>query len=171
MRFANDQNGALGQLSWPEFEQSATIGFRRALNALKKSYADDEKLARAHFSDHIHGAVAEKFVSKALGVPWPAHLVPNRELGDMLSRSGTPLEVRTTEHLDGHLLIHTDDLDHHVAILVVGKHPNLLLAGWLRVSDGKQPQFWGNPRFSRPCWAIPRVQVIPFAQNKDRVRL
>jgi hypothetical protein len=148
-------------LEWAEYEEAAYVGFRRAALATKLALSDDEAQARPHFGAHIDGAIAEKVVSKALGLYWPAHLRPNRSLGDLELRGGMKVEVRHTHRANGGLPIHAGDPDDHLAVLVRGRFPTFEVAGGRYVVEGKSPSYW-RADLERPCFLVPSSDLYPI---------
>jgi hypothetical protein len=88
----------------------------------------------------------------------------DREEGDI----GTKVQVRTTSHRKGHLLIHPEDPDDHAYILIVGEMPTMYAAGWLRARDAKKKEWWREPQKGRPCFMVPQSALRDVPDRRKR---
>lgn len=100
---------------------------------------------------HIQGAAAEAAVAKYLNRWWSGAL-NNLGAADV----GQHLQVRSTQHEKGCLILHRPDPDDHYFILAVGRAPTFRLAGWIRAAAGKDESFWRDPKGGRPAFFVPQ---------------
>lgn len=92
----------------------------------------------------VESSIAELGVARWLGLEWH----PNTE-GALYPRPpdvGSRVEVRWTKWLSGHLLVHDDDPDERIMVLVVGAHPRMRVRGWTTGWYGKRPYWNDTPR-------------------------
>jgi hypothetical protein len=55
---------------------------------------------------------------------------------------GSRLEVKWTKYDNGSLIINKTDRDNDVAVLVTGRSPVYMIAGWIPIKMARQPQFF-----------------------------
>ena len=55
---------------------------------------------------------------------------------------GSRLEVKWTKYDNGSLIINKTDRDNDVAVLVTGRSPVYMIAGWIPIKMARQPQFY-----------------------------
>ena len=100
-------------------------------NSLPEPYGTPD---RSLFDNDVDSCGAEMAVAKAFGVYWNTFPVDFRDLpGDVAN-----VEVRSTKHLNGHLIVHDRDKDDRPFVLVRGTMPKYELAGWIMGKDAKQ---------------------------------
>jgi hypothetical protein len=109
------------------------------------------------WTDHILGACAECAVAKVTDNYWYG------SLGDMKARDVDEYQVRSTELSEGCLLVHEEDQDDHVFILVTGVPPRLRIQGWTCGREAKKKEFW-TTRFSAPAFFAPQSILLPMDQ-------
>lgn len=74
-------------------------------------------------------------------------------------------QIRSTRHETGRLLIHPEDRDEQIFVLVIGALPTYRLVGWMRASDAKRPEWWDEEKMWRcPCWAVPQDALHAFGE-------
>jgi hypothetical protein len=105
----------------------------------------------------IEACLAELAVAKAYNLYWE-RLARNPAAlrGDVAE-----LQVRSTWREDGSLILHHEDPDDAIFILVTGRAPTFDIRGWIRGSDGKEERWWrtgdGRPAFFVPQSALNRA--------------
>ena len=117
-----------------ELAHAAMAGCQRRIASLKKdrpqAYGAEDR--KNYWQIDIIGMMAEYAVAKAIDRHWqPA---TNKRLAD-LPGDVSNLQIRSTEHLDGHLFLHPQDKEASYILCVV-KQQKVLLAGWIGKSDG-----------------------------------
>jgi hypothetical protein len=129
-----------------ELAHAAMAGCQRRIASIKRGrpqvYGAGER--KNFWQIDIIGMMAEYAVAKAFDKHWqPA---TNQRLAD-LPGDVSDLQVRSTEHRDGHLFIHPDDKPAKYILAVVAER-HVLLAGWCEKEHGsvlgvmKSPDTW-----------------------------
>lgn len=72
------------------------------------------------------------------------------------------LQVRHTQHEDGHMIVHDRDKDHDPFILVTGSIPKLTLRGWLYGKDCKKPEYYRTEGVRHPAYFVPQSELKPL---------
>lgn len=119
----------------------------------QQAYGASDELIKSIGAD---GFAAELAVVEALGITnhTPSFIGSDKpDVGNY--------DVRQTQYSKGKLILHPNDKDDRITILVTGKSPVFILRGWIRNKDGKQERFWGtfpnNP--DRPAFIIPQYDL------------
>jgi len=112
---------------------------------------------RIRWADTMHGLMGEIACSEMSNLAWtPGSL--HVSTGDV----GKKIEVRTTEHHDGHLHIYENDADDGIFVLMTGDYPTFRFAGCLmKGRDGKRPEWWRS-NGNLPCWWVPQSALGPL---------
>lgn len=142
-------------LDWQECITAAQIGCRRHVTALKKGRENTKGGEHdEHWDQHIRGALGECAVAKAINRYWQPYIgkIDKVDLGD--------LEIRTTKHPSGRLIIRKEDSIDANWVLVRGHfreddglHYNIV--GWIRGVDGKKDEHWADPTGdNRPAYFV-----------------
>ena len=136
---------------------AATIGIRRHVQALVRgrSQAFGCKVEES-WQCNIVGALGEMVVAKALDRYW------NGDVGPLGRSDVGPYQVRTTPHVDGHLIVTDKDRDDDVFILVTGIEPAFVIRGWLYGRDAKRPEFIED-RGRGKRFFVPQAALRSFA--------
>lgn len=148
------------RLTRAEVLQAATAGLHRQLDSLFEGR--DETVpgigeGAAGWGRHIEAACAELAFAKAIGRYWDGSLWRFR--GDANGDVGL-YQVRSTTHLDGHLILRAHDRDQDRFVLVVGVAPELRIVGAITGRDGKSDAFVRDPGGrGRPCWYVPQSEL------------
>lgn len=119
---------------------ATTIGAWRQLDNARRS--DAHGFTGNGHDAHIDGALAELAVAKALNVYWSGVRADPFDLpGDC-----GHLQVRSTRHRSGKLIVHPTDPDECAFVLVIASPPSqFLLAGWAYAADAKSDRWWADP--------------------------
>lgn len=147
-------------LSWAEVAIAARIGEARTLrNRAKGNGHRHGKAGGADWTTDIEAACAEWAAAKALGVYMPIAVSPEDDRhGDL----GYGLHVRHSERADARLILHRDDADDGLFILVTGTSPTFALPGFLRGADGKLDRWWSDPTGNdRHAFFVPQSELHP----------
>lgn len=122
----------------------------------------DGKVLKNSIDIDVQGAKSELAVSKALGLKWDGAFLSD-ELWKIWRNVGHDvqhLEVRSTRHQNGRLILHPDDVDESPFILVLAHaDPIFELAGWYLGKDGKKDEWWADVGYGRPCYFVPRNKM------------
>lgn len=107
--------------------------------------------SNAGWQVNCDGAAGEMAVAKWLDVFYDGNL------GNFKARDAGPLEVRTTALESGCLIIHPEDRDDGVFVLVLShKSPTFILRGWLRGAEAKAKKYWKEGQKGRPAFFVPQ---------------
>lgn len=129
------------------------IGWARRLVGIDKSgtYDIDNQNPRLLAQD-LKSAYAELAVAKYTEAYW------NGNLQNFKAADAGKLQVRSTDHENGSLIIHRNekDKDEDIFVLAVTNEIRLgevkvKLMGWILGEDGKRGRFWKKPREDRPA--------------------
>jgi hypothetical protein len=147
------------QLSAPELFQCALVGVMR--QCLNIKHGRDRRPAYGAPTDqswnlHVEGAAGECAVAKHLGLYWTGNI------GDLRADDVGTIQVRTRRRHDYDLLLHPEDPDDRVFILVTGRAPSFQIHGWIRAVDGKQKGWWKDPAGDRPAYFVPQSALRPM---------
>lgn len=106
------------------------------------------------------GALGEVALCKALGVYWTP-TVNSFHSPDVLR-----LQIRTTNHPSGRLIVRSADADDEAFVLVclVGTN-EYQFPGWLMGFAAKQPKWFTDAKNGRePAYFVPRADLQPIAE-------
>jgi hypothetical protein len=112
---------------------------------------------------HIEGAVAEVALAGATQFEYTGNL------GDFTAADVGHLEIRTTDHPRGRLILQKRDADAAVFLFarIWWQHPKpplVQLVGWIHGRDGKQPAYWWDAGQGpdRLAYYVPDHKLHPF---------
>ena len=113
--------------------------------------------------------LAELAVAQYLDLPWRSELV--EDLSEKPPDVGDDVEVRWTQHKQGHLILHDPDHDDRSFVLVCGKK-GMRLMGWTLGEDGKNSSYQGHARARNigDYW-VPAADLHPMYQLRSRITL
>jgi len=148
------------RLDWHEVFHAASCGVLREIQARKNGKRTRFE-SRDSWGTNIEGACAELAVSRLIGCYWHAIVAdPNGLPGD-----AGPLQIRSTPHDDGHLVVYDTDPDQAIFVLVIGTVPVFVVRGWMQGSMAKRSQWW-RPEGKAPAYWIPQSELRPMSQIK-----
>ena len=137
---------------------ATAIGAERQLRGI---YDHTDRLGKTGpgWDGHIQGVAAELAVAKARGLYWDAHLTSYKD-----ADVGDNVEVRSTHHRRGRLIIKPNDNPGRIYVLVVGTAPKLDIAGWTFGADVMIDDNWKAVITERPepCWWVSQHQLQPW---------
>lgn len=93
------------------------------------------------FGPDVDGAIGEKAVAKFLNRYWSATCV--KDLKSIGGDVGKGVEVKTSGHLNAHLMVPKDAADDAAYVLVIADPPRYTLRGWILGRNGKRAE-WGR---------------------------
>lgn len=112
---------------------------------------------------HMQGAAAECALAKYLGIFWSG------ALGELRAKDVGLYQVRSTQLLDGRLIMHPTDCDDDVFVLAIGKAPTFRLRGWIRARQGKRQHYWSDPsRKGRWAFFVPQDVLQEMPPRRER---
>lgn len=109
------------------------------------------------FQHHIHGAIGEYAVARALNVCWsPAVGRLDTESGDLPGN----WHVKTTTRAKGSLIVRPHDPEAMIYALVVVQLPVAVFVGSISGLDARQPEYWRDVNLAagihRAAWFVPQ---------------
>jgi hypothetical protein len=112
---------------------------------------------------NIEGACGEIVVAKWRGEYWEGS-VDQFEGGDV-----GKLQVKTTKHPEGCLLLRENAKDGEIFYLLTGEAPRFVIRGWAYGWEVKQDKYWRELKNGRPgAWFIPQ-SVLHEPEKELRV--
>ena len=110
----------------------------------------------------VGAAEAELVVAIGLRLPWSSAFV----LGG--PDVGSDLEVRWTHRARGRLIVHDDDPNDYLGVLVIGapseRQHAYLIAGWLEIALAKRRRFIDVPRAGGRAYFVPQSELRPIEE-------
>lgn len=148
-------------LTWAEVAIAARIGEARTIgNRAKGNGHRHGKAPGADWAADIEAAAAEMAAAKGIGVYMPIAVSASEDRdGDL----GYGLHVRHSDRDDARLILHPDDQDVGLFMLVVGRSPVYRLAGFIEAVNGKIERWWADPTGNdRPAFFVPQSELQPI---------
>lgn len=145
-------------LTWSEAMQAALVGVMRQIQNLKAARRDSygaDVMTLDGWGIHIEGAGGEMAVAKVRDRFWGG-------VGVFRGADVAGLQVRTGARPTHRLIIHPEDLDAAVFVLVTGRLPTYTVKGWILGADAKRPEWWEDPTGSRPAFFVPQAALNPM---------
>ena len=143
-------------LTYPEVMQAAQVGIMRLVGNMKRGLSDKFGTREVdRWGVDIEGACGEMATAKYLGHYWSG------SIGNFYAADVGKLQVRTTQYANGHLIVHSEDSDDHVFILVTGKAPAFSIHGWIAGAEAKSDKWW-TERTGRPAFFVPGIELAPI---------
>ncbi len=139
-------------LEYFELIKASQVGMLRHVQDLKKGYKDAYGAqAKDGWQLDIEGALGECAVAKAFDIYW------NGAVGKLSAPDVGKLQVRTTHHMDGRLILHDKDKDEDIFILVTGVNGKYILRGWISGKHGKDALYLSDPtKKGRQAYFVPQ---------------
>jgi hypothetical protein len=145
-------------LSQEEVEIAAMIGCRRRAESKARGRIDNHGLGKADlWAIDIEGAAAEMAYCKFRGKFWSGSV--NSFKGP---DCGQNVQIRSTHHDYGCLIIRHQDSDNDIYVLLVGVCPTFTICGWIKGVDGKSEEFAQSPNGRPPAFFIPQHKLTKF---------
>jgi hypothetical protein len=148
---------------------AAQAGIMRRISAMQRNRSEPhgKPANKDYWGSDIESCGAEAAVAKYFGLYWDA--VASGKLS-ALNGDVQGLEVRSTSHPNGRLILHNTDKDESPYILVRGEIPEFQIIGWMYGKDGKQMEFWEG-RTGRPAFFIPENKLRPIEELEKMIKL
>lgn len=153
--------GSVLCLSPAELTHAIEVGKGRSAYALTNNCNPRNGQSVFDSEDHnIIGAIGEKAVATFFWLPWD---------GDVGRPGGLDVggyQVRSTTYERGSMILHPEDKDEHIFILVIVDFVltgRCRIVGWMRGSEGKQAKYWDATK-PHPAYFIPQDELhsLPF---------
>ena len=102
--------------------------------------------------EEILGACGEMSVAKAVNLYWSPSVNTFHREPDIAPN----IEVRTTHHDNGCLIVRDNDADDRNYFLVTGEPPVFHVRGWLRGSEARKDEWSIDPHSLRKAFFVPQ---------------
>lgn len=104
-------------------------------------------------------ALAEATVADLLGLEWDQGDTPDKGVD-----VGENIGLRHTCLAHGSLIVHPEDRDDCVQVLVTGTTHPLTVVGWIPNRDAKLPEYWREKGVRFPAFFVPRKALRPIEE-------
>lgn len=163
----------LVRLTAEQEEFAVSVGKRR--HACHRDAARPDPVVRPNTGPLIdeQGACAELAVAFGLGVAWDGQYLPLEkwERWRLCGTDVSGVEVRSTTHATGSLILHPKDKDEAPFVLVTcPERPLYRLVGWCWGREGKRPSLWRDVGYGRPCYYVKQRLLRPLAELRAALR-
>jgi len=141
------------ELTPAEMMQGAMAGCMRQVENIKIGRVDAHGAGiDMGWQLHIEGALGEMAVAKQQGLYWAGK-------GAFRGDDAGCIQVRSTTHDKGRLILHREDADHDIFYLVTGICGKYMVRGWIIGHEGKQEKYWTDPDTGRPAFFVPQEDL------------
>ena len=142
------------ELTKPELMVAGLVGNMRSIASLGNLTQNKHSPTDSQWQIDVDGAAAEMAFAKWLNVYY-APSVNTFKAPDV----GT-MQVRSTKHEHGKLIIRGNDVKDEIVVLVVNRMPTYIMAGWIRTADAKQDKYLYDPNGKgSPAWMVPQTDL------------
>lgn len=135
--------------------------------AMKRIYEIDatpDWKSRYDHSCNFHDMIAQQ--AEAIGAEMAVanyfnflNFDPSKSLFKETADVGANLEVRWTKYENGQLIVYPNDRASDIAILVTGKSPTYVIAGWIPISVARKPKYKHR---SQETWWVTQINLQPI---------
>lgn len=106
--------------------------------------------------EELIGVAGELAVAKYRG----QFFIPGINTFHCKSDCGSDIEVRSTSHPDGHLIVRDNDSPGRRYVLAVVDGKGIRLAGWMTGENARRPEWRrASKRSDRPAWWVPQEEL------------
>lgn len=88
----------------------------------------------------------------------------NGALGNLKADDVSSIQVRTRTKHSYDLIVHPDDPDEKVFVLVTGLPPRFRVHGWAIGAFCKDMKHWKDPAGGRPAFFVPKSELIQMSE-------
>ena len=128
--------------------------FRQLQNLMKKRKPRYGVNDKSDWQIHIESCLGELCVAKHLNIFWSG------KLGILSPGDVGEIEVRHTQGAKNRLIVHKEDLDDSIFILVTGYNGKYAIPGWIYAHEAKDDRFWQDPTGNRRyAYFVPQTQL------------
>ena len=129
------------------------VGGMRRVRSIVDGANQYKHAQRSDWATDVDGAAAELAVAKYLNVYWRPG-VNTYKAPDV-----GVLQVRSTMHPTGHLIVRPNDADTDTFIFVVCAPPRYLLVGAYLGAEAKVDEFFHTSHDEADCWWVPQARL------------
>jgi hypothetical protein len=148
------------QLDPSQIMLAATAGIQRQVEAIKRGIPHAYGTSNSNcWHVDIEGALAEYALSLFLDVSWNGQ---GKYYGAPDIGNVAGVDVRSTQHENGRLIIHEANDDNRVFWLLTGFRGLYVVRGWIWGWEGKSQQYWTDPTGkNRAAYFVPQSALRP----------
>ena len=141
------------ELKGYEMMQGALCGIMRQLTNLKKGHKNAHGLGNGKdWQVNVEGALAEMALAKFLDVYWTN--------GEFRAPDVGVVDVRSTHHMNGCLIVHDEDDSGRVFWLLTGENGKYTIRGWMYGYEAQNKEkYWKDPVGGRPAYFVPQSDL------------
>jgi hypothetical protein len=125
---------------------------------MDSTYTKDKNLHEL-IAQYAEALGAEWIVAKYLQADYDPFISKHKEAADVLSPTGSQIEVRWTKYVAGQLIVHEYDRPNDIAVLVTGQAPHYFIAGWIPVSIAQRAKYRHS---KQPNWWVTQINLQPI---------
>lgn len=118
----------------------------------------DHRVLHDPLAPDVNGAIGELAVAVALKLPWTGRFVPHDQWLSWRHSDGSDvgdrIQVRTTPHHRGRLILHEKDADELPYVFVRLYERTAYIWGWIYGAAGKRRGVWEDVGHGRPCFYV-----------------
>lgn len=145
-------------LSQTEVEIAAMIGCKRRAESKSTGRLDNHGLENTDFwGIDIEGAAAEMAYCKFRNKFWSGSVNSFKS-----ADCGTNVQIRSTHHKTGSLIIRNEDSDDDFYVLLVGTSPTFKICGWIKGVNGKSKEYMRSPNGRPTAFFVPQDKLVNF---------
>ena len=147
-----------------ELTHAAYVGVARRVVSLRQKNNQNKHALRSDWATDIDGAAAECAFSKWSGMYWEP------SVNTFKAPDVGHIQVRSTNHDAGHLIVRDNDSANEMFVLMVGKYASWRLAGWMFGMDAKVGRYWrkGENGEASAFW-VPQPDLNPMSDLEFRL--
>lgn len=144
------------KLEWYEYYAAACVGILRYLESRRRDLKHAAFDPEHPVENDVEGACGESAFCKHFDIHWPASINTG-------SAPDVPpnLDIKTTFHSNGHLILYSDAVPDRKYVLVRGCQGKYEIVGWAYGVDGMLPEYWRED-CKQPAYWIPASALQPL---------
>lgn len=153
------------ELDGSEYLQAMLVGCMRAAQNRRRGRQQAYGATAANSEQcHITGAVGEACVAKFLNRYWLG-------VGTFRGPDVGGVQVRARSKASYQLILHKEDADDDIFVLVIACEGVGIVRGWIYGRDGKLDDHWADPANGRPAYFVPSEKLRPMSEFPAQRRL
>jgi hypothetical protein len=165
--------GAVFKLDRCELQLVAVAGTNRVIhnifNPSNYEHCVDSGDGSTWWQSNIQGCSGEFVVAKYLNMNWSvAEGLNVPDVGKSSGKNAKQVEVRTTHHKKGSLIIRNHDKDHLPYFLVIGQYDTFEIVGFMYGHEAKQEKWLSDKGTGGTLsYFVPRSAVADMMKNRQ----
>jgi len=145
-----------------QYQRAVQVGIRREEESVKKGLKQAHGASEKGSVDrHILGAPGELAYCLYTDQDW------NESINTFKAPDvGTDIQVRTTNRLDGRLIVREADKDEDLYVLVLSEGKKFKIVGSILGKDAKNSQYLMAPNGREPAWFVPQSDLTKIEDRR-----